>query len=111
MSTSRDSQTQQRYPHIKHSLLILAITLSSPPLFTIPLSFSSSLQAQREAELNVAMLTEKLTQLQQQMSEREEGLCGEVTQLKEELMSERTQTERVARALEATKTDLGGFLL
>lgn len=57
------------------------------------------------------MLTEKLTQLQQQMSEREEGLCGEVTQLKEELMSERTQTERVARALEATKTELGGFLL
>ena len=59
----------------------------------------------------MATLTEKLTQLQQQMTERDDSLCGEVTQLKEELMSERTQTEKLVRALEATKTELGGFLL
>ena len=59
----------------------------------------------------MATLTEKLTQLQQQMTEREDSLCGEVTQLKEELMSERTQREKLARTLETTKTEFGVFLL
>lgn len=80
-------------------------------IFTKPLLSSSSLQARQEAEFNVATLTEKLTQLQQQMTEREDSLCGEVTQLKEELMSERTQREKLARTLETTKTELGMFLL
>ena len=59
----------------------------------------------------MATLTEKLTQLQQQMTEREDSLCGEVTQLKEELMSERTQREKLTRTLETTKTEFGVFLL
>ena len=59
----------------------------------------------------MATLTEKLTQLQQQMTEREDSLCGEVTQLKEELMGERTRAEKLVRTLETTKAELGVFLL
>ena len=51
------------------------------------------------------VLTVKLAQLQAQMGEREDNLCSEVALLKEQLISEQTEKERVGGALETTRSE------
>lgn len=55
--------------------------------------------------MNVGALTNQLAQLQAQMGEREDNLCGEVALLKEQLISEQTEKERVGGALETTRSE------
>lgn len=50
-------------------------------------------------------LTNQLAQLQAQMGEREDNLCSEVALLKEQLISEQTEKERVGGALETTRSE------
>lgn len=55
--------------------------------------------------MNVGALTNQLAQLQAQIGEREDNLCSEVALLKEQLISEQTEKERVGGALETTRSE------